>query len=365
MQYSAPTKKIFLETHNIRNLYSGFGQFNFNLAKALSKETEFLNEHQLILNCNNDNIKKELGKCISYNKYFPLTRYPFFRIKKSFHLWHSVNQNTKIEPARTSTPYLLTIHDINFLEERKGKDLELRINQLKNKIERSDAIVYVSEFAKINTHNHFKIPDVPEFVIYNGNNLNYKYSKYSEIYCSGYVPDKPFIFTIGQVTEKKNFHTLIEMLPYINDINLVIAGEMKSEYAEILKQKIQTYKLENRVFLVGPISESDKIFYYKNCLAFAFPSLREGFGLPVLEAMTFGKPVFLSNKTSLPEIGGKDAFYWENFEPEYMAKVFNEGMTKFHNDKKTYISAYKNRAKQFTWENAAKEYMNVYKSILQ
>jgi len=62
------------------------------------------------------------------------------------------------------------------------------------------------------------------------------------------------------------------------------------------------------VSLLGTISESDKIFYYKNCLAFAFPSLREGFGFPVLEAMTFGKPVFLSNKTSLPEIGGSHAF---------------------------------------------------------
>jgi glycosyltransferase involved in cell wall biosynthesis len=154
------------------------------------------------------------------------------------------------------------------------------------------------------------------------------------------------------------------MLRFTKDISLVIAGEMKNKYAEILKQKIALYKLENRVFLLGAISEADKIYYYKNCLAFAFPSLREGFGLPVLEAMTFGKPVFLSNKTSLPEIGGKHAFYWDNFDPEYMSKVFHEGMNTFSLNEEMFTLEYKKRAQKFTWENAAKEYMNVYKSIL-
>jgi glycosyltransferase involved in cell wall biosynthesis len=363
MEKSSAIKRIFLETHNIKKLHTGFGQFNFNLAKALSNETEFLNDHEVILNCNNDIVKKELGKRISFNKYFSITRYPFFRIKKDFNLWHSVNQNTKIEPASNTVPYLLTIHDINFLEEETGAGLNFRINQLKNKIKRSDAIVYVSEFAKINTHAHFSVPDIPEYVIHNGNNFNNN-SSLLDTNCTGYIPKKPFIFSIGQVVEKKNFHTLIEMLRFMDNVDLVIAGEMKTEYAEILKQKIQLYKLENRVFLLGTISESEKIYYYKNCLAFVFPSLREGFGLPVLEAMTFGKPVFLSNKTSLPEIGGEYSFYWDNFDPEYMSAVFNEGMNQFNDNKEFYTTAYKKRALKFTWETAAKEYMNVYKSIL-
>jgi glycosyltransferase involved in cell wall biosynthesis len=363
MQNSLQTKKIFLETHNIKNLNTGFGQFNFNLAKALSNETEFINEHEVILNCDNDRVRKELGESLSYNTYLPITRYSFFRIKKNFSLWHSVNQNTKIEPATNNIPYLLTIHDVNFLEEETGSKLEFRINQFKNKIKRSSAIVYISEFAKTSTHEHFNIPNIPEYVIYNGNNLN-NYSKHSETVCTGFIPDKPFIFSIGQVVEKKNFHTLIEMLRFLNDVQLVIAGEMKSHYAETLKEKVKLYGLENRVFLLGTISESDKIYYYKNCLALGFPSLREGFGLPILEAMTFGKPVFLSNKTSLPEIGGQNSFYWDNFDPEYMATIFNEGIIQFNENKEMYISAYKQHAQKFTWENAAKEYMTVYKSIL-
>lgn len=364
MEKFYPLKKIFLETHNIKNLHSGFGQFNFNLAKALSKETDFLNDHEIILNCNNSNLKNEFEGNVSFNNYLPITRYPLFRIKKKFSLWHSVNQNTKIEPASLNVPYLLTIHDVNFLEEESGKRLDFRINQLKYKLQRSSAIVYVSEFAKKNTHAHFNIPDIPEYVIYNGNNFNDNSAKRIEKNQINYVPSEPFIFSIGQVVEKKNFHTLIEMLSFLSDIVLVIAGAMNTAYAEILKEKIQHYKLENRVVLLGNISETDKIFYYKNCLAFAFPSLREGFGLPVLEAMTFGKPIFLSNKTSLPEIGGAHSFYWENFDPQYMAKVFEDGMCKFENNKDLFTTAHINRSQQFSWKNAAKQYIQVYKSIL-
>ncbi|MEN3324623.1 glycosyltransferase family 1 protein [Mariniflexile soesokkakense] len=364
MKKAYPYKNIFLETHNIKNLHSGFGQFNFNLAKALSKETEFLNDHEIVLNCNNDSVKKELNGNISFNKYLPITRYPLFRIKKKFNLWHSVNQNTKIEPASKNVPYLLTIHDVNFLEEESGKGLDFRVNQLKSKIKRSAAIVYVSEFAKQSTHAHFHIPDIPEYVIYNGNNFNNNPARNIEINNTKYNPNKPFIFSIGQVVEKKNFHTLIEMLRFLSDIVLVIAGGLNTAYAELLKEKIQYYKLENRVVLLGNISESDKIYYYKNCHAFAFPSLREGFGLPVLEAMTFGKPVFLSNKTSLPEIGGTHSFYWDNFDAEEMANVFETGMSMFEGNKDIFKSAYINRSQQFTWEKAAKQYTEVYKSIL-
>ncbi|MHA7944865.1 glycosyltransferase family 4 protein [Formosa sp. 3Alg 14/1] len=365
MKESFPSKNIFLETHNINNLHSGFGQFNYNLAKALSRETEFLKKHEIILNCNNESVKEELKNNISFNNYIPITRYPLFRIRQKFDLWHSVNQNTKIEPASKNTPYLLTIHDVNFLEEQSGKRLDFRINQLKSKIKRSSAIVYVSEFAKQHTRAHFHIPDIPEYVIYNGNNFNHDSTKNLGINHPKHVPSKPFIFSIGKAMEKKNFHTLIEMLRFLSDVVLVIAGGLNTAYAELLKEKIQYYKLENRVILLGNIAESDKIYYYKNCLAFAFPSLREGFGLPVLEAMTFGKPIFLSNKTSLPEIGGKHSFYWDNFNALDMANVFEAGMSTFENNKDTFQSAYINHSQEFTWEKAAKDYINVYKSILE
>jgi glycosyltransferase involved in cell wall biosynthesis len=97
---------------------------------------------------------------------------------------------------------------------------------------------------------------------------------------------------------------------------------MEKEVMEAAKK----FGVEDRVKLIGPATEEEKYWYYKNCEAFLFPSYAEGFGLPVIEAMYHGKPVFISDKTSLPEVGGDAAYYFRNFEPEYMQEVFKEGM---------------------------------------
>ena len=91
--------------------------------------------------------------------------------------------------------------------------------------------------------------------------------------------------------------------------------------------------------------------------------MREGFGIPAIEAMRFGKPVFLSNNTSLPEVGGENAFYWDNYDPEYMAKTFLKGMKIAQNDP-DFAKKVSAHATSFNWEKTAKQYIDVYKSLL-
>jgi glycosyltransferase involved in cell wall biosynthesis len=115
----------------------------------------------------------------------------------------------------------------------------------------------------------------------------------------------------------------------------------------------------------GPVmlySEADKAWYLHHCLAFMLPSLAEGFGAPVVEAMKFGKPLFLSNRTSLPEIGSDVAFYFNNFDPEHMHQVFYDGMFAYQQNglEKKIIA----RGNDFNWEEKAKEYINIYRSLL-
>ena len=102
----------------------------------------------------------------------------------------------------------------------------------------------------------------------------------------------------------------------------------------------------------------------KNCTAFLFPSIREGFGLPPIEAMSFGKPTFLSDRTSLPEIGGSESNYWTNFDPEYMKTVLFAGLEEHENNKPEKENLIKKRAASFNWEASAAEYFNIYKKIL-
>jgi len=151
---------------------------------------------------------------------------------------------------------------------------------------------------------------------------------------------------------------------HIPNYNLIIAGNSNKPYGEDIKNFIKANKLETRVFLAGKISEIEKQYYLKNCLAFLFPSIREGFGLPPIEAMKFSKPVFLSDKTSLPEIGGENAYYWKNFDPEYMKDILFDSLNNFNDNKLELELLLKNRADSFDWKIAATQYLNIYNSIL-
>ena len=101
----------------------------------------------------------------------------------------------------------------------------------------------------------------------------------------------------------------------------------------------------------------------KNCEAFVFPSISEGFGLPVIEAMYFGKPVILSTHTSLPEIGGSAAYYFQNFEPQHMQTVLYNALEDHRTNNRE--NEIKNRAFSLTGNNTASQYHEVYKKLLK
>jgi len=170
----------------------------------------------------------------------------------------------------------MTVHDVHFVEEQSG-DVHPQI-RFNDKLKRCDAIVYISSFAKKDTHAHFNVPAVPEYVIYNGNTI--QNTQISEAYKPHFVPEQPYLFNIGEMTARKNTHTLVEMLPFLTNFHLILAGNSNKSYVEKVREHIIKNKLEKRVHILGKISEEDKKYYLKNCAAFVFPSLREGFGLP-------------------------------------------------------------------------------------
>ena len=353
-------KTVFLETHNLQNRATGLGTFNYELIKGLSQLE--LNDLKLILNTDNiSSLKAEFGNKFNYHKYIGLTRYKYFRPPFKYDLWHSVNQNTRIEPF-LSKHYLLTIHDVNFFEEISS-DMEHKKNKaFIAKLERANAITYISEYAKKQAHSLYNIPKVPEYVIHNGNPISTIMD--TSKFISPVTTTKPFLYTIGDFLERKNYLALVDMMVHLKDFNLIISGNNNKHYGKQVAQHIINNNLQDRIFLTGKVSEMAKQFYLANCLAFVFPSYREGFGLPPIEAMKFGKPIFLSNKTSLPEIGGKDAYYWDHFDPEYMKDQLINGLDHFFANKSSIQHNLKERADSFNWKKAASQYLKVYHSIL-
>lgn len=283
---------------------------------------------------------------------------PFLRNCK---IWHAPFQSGRILPKSrwNGIKVLLTIHDLNALHEEKS--LEDRLNSIKHTqrlIDRSEAIVCISEFTKQDVLKHCDVGNRKIYVIRNGTH------RVSEVVAKIQPPsNRPFLFGLGYVNAKKNYHVLLPLLKKNEDIDLVIAGKLDElDYIDGIYRQAEKMKVADRLYLTGPVSEEEKSWYYRNCLAFVHPSLAEGFGAPVVEAMKFGKPLFLSRRTSLPEIGGDAAFYFSSFEDEHMQEIFKCGMQQFHQHNMSELV--KQRGMSFDWKISATKYLEVYKSLL-
>jgi glycosyltransferase involved in cell wall biosynthesis len=274
-------------------------------------------------------------------------------------LWHVTNQHSHFWPPSRSIPTLLTIHDLNFLREKSPSGTARRVRKLQRLVDRSSAIATISEFSAAEIREHLHLRGKPLRVIYNG-------LAAPRVPKSDPLPDLPpgpFLFTIGDITAKKNFHVLLDLMSELPEYRLVIAGRKASDYARHLQKTVAQRKLTHRVFLPGEIDDAQRQWLYEHCDAFLFPSLTEGFGLPVIEAMSFGKPVFITRGTSLPEIGGSLAYYWDRFEPKLMVDCFRAGLEQTKRDP-DFARRSQQHASQFSWSRAAAAYLDYYRDLL-
>jgi glycosyltransferase involved in cell wall biosynthesis len=296
------------------------------------------------------------GKCMleqhSLHKYLlPST--------SKFDIWHSTYQGTQYYPKRGKIKVILTIHDLNFLyDNSKTEDKKKKyLKKIEQKIKRADHLVAISEFTLRDVLDHIDVGNTPCSVIYNGCNI-----EKAELKEPASIPPTPFIYTIGTIVAKKNFHVLPPLLVG-NNFQLIISGITDSEaYKQTIINEASKFGVADRVIFTGSISEGEKQWYIQNCEAFVFPSISEGFGLPVVEAMHFGKPVILSNATSLPEIGGDEAWYFNSFDPSDMQTALKTALDQYKmNDRAAAIKA---RADFFSWDTSARKYHEVYNSLL-
>ncbi len=274
-------------------------------------------------------------------------------------VWHVATTLSWYRPFSTRTRNLYTIHDLNFLkeEEYSASSKKKYLKLIKQRVNRADQLSFISEFARRQAMEHLDLGRTPGTVIYNGRNI----PPPGPYEAPAYRPAKPFLFTIGQLHARKNFHVLPALLAR-QDMELVIAGLKDFPYAEKVMDQAHKWGVEDRVKLVGPVTEQEKCWYYQHSEAFLFPSVGEGFGLPVLEAMHFEKPIFLAASTSLPEVGGPAAYYFHDFDPGTMQDVFEKGMHDFcTRDCRPAIRA---QLERFDWRQAALGYMQLYRQLL-
>lgn len=295
------------------------------------------------------------GKEVSYRPVHFLDRF-YMRCPSSVRIWHSAYQQTAFIPPK-GVRNVLTVHDLNFLYDKPLKNHRAYLSSIQHHVDRADYIVAISESTKRDLMDNVNVGGKYVEVIYNG--LNHFEG---DIVAPVSKPKGKFLFSVGAVLPKKNFHVLPALLRG-NDFQLVIAGN-RTPYENRIMEEAARYGVQDRVFITGPVTDAVKYWYIKNCSAFLFPSVAEGFGLPVIEAMYYQKPVFLSDRTSLPEIGGSHVFYFDhNFDPDTMQTQFHRGMDIFARGGVD-LDQMKRHALSFSWERTVRRYIEIYNDLL-
>lgn len=352
----AAPKQIVFDCERMKYPHTGLYQFCLQLGQALKKTPS---GEQLCFYAP-PSVGRIFGEQSCYLPQRAVHKF-FFPSTKNVALWHCAHQSSDYFPHGKRLKKVLTIHDLNYLHDERKSDSKKKkfLAGVQRKIDESDHLVFISHFTRNDVEKHLDLTGKQTAVIYNGCTIK----ELSSLTPPALVPPKPFLFTLGTITDKKNFHVLPRLLPG-NDFLLVIAGITQSEsYKEKIVAEARQLGVADRVIFTGPVWENDKQWYLKHCTAFVFPSIAEGFGLPVLEAMYFEKPVLLSTATSLPEIGGDLADYFPSFEAKQMQATLQKSLHDFKTDpaKKDALKA---RALSFSWDEAAAKYHQLYDQLV-
>jgi len=279
-------------------------------------------------------------------------------------LWHVTSQASKYLPLDPRVPVVLTIHDLNFLHDQRHRDrpaaVRRKLEAVQAKVDRAAAVVTISRYVAADVMNHLELRGKPLHVVPNG----LPPAAVSSPRRPAFLTPGPFLFAVGAALPHKNCHVLLPMLARRKDWRLVIAGRKATPYGAFLAEEVRRLGLGDRVFMPGEVSDGDRQWLYENCEAFLCPSLAEGFGFPILEAMQCGRAVFAARLTSLPEVAGDRAGWWHSFDPDAMLAVVQDGMERAAS-LPGFAAAQRAHAATYDWERAAAGYLRVYREVLE
>lgn len=274
-------------------------------------------------------------------------------------IFFSPNLNfTAVSPR---TKFILTIHDLSFeffprLYTRKQR-LWHRAVGPRRLVHRADVILTPSENTRRDVVEHYGAPEEKVKVAYPG--ITKQEAGSREIVRQKYGLSENFILFLGTLEPRKNILSIIDaykqscsLLPVPH--SLVIAGALGWKCDDVFR----AINSASGARYIGYVAPEDKTALYQLAQVFVYPSIYEGFGLPVLEAMSAGTPVIISNRSSLPEVVG-DAGYLVN--PLNIAEIA-EGMHTLATDanlRSRLIARGRARAEQFSWDRAAKQFLEL------
>lgn len=279
-------------------------------------------------------------------------------------------------PIWCDIPLVLTLHDIIFLEPRDKQNHSLYQNMgwlyrrlnVPRILDKCHRIITVSNFEMDNIISKLNIPRKRMAMIYNGYNEWFKPVEDKDEIYKNYIPEPGYFFFLGNTDPKKNTErTLVAYSKYLAKSSIkrkLLMADLDPEYLNGIIERNHIENIREYIVMPGYIVNSDLPYIYHSAFAFLYTSLRESFGIPLLEAMACGTPVITSNTSSMPEIGGKDAIL---VNPEKSDEI-TEMMLRLETDNDFYEhqrAVGLERAKLFSWRKTAKNLLKLYHEVYQ
>jgi glycosyltransferase involved in cell wall biosynthesis len=268
-------------------------------------------------------------------------------------LFHGLNQRLPQIPLRRA---VTTFHDL-FVLTGEYSTAEFRARfaaQARDAAERSAAIIAVSAFTKSQVVSLLGVEASKVRVVHHGIRDLPHVS----------APREKVILNVGAIQKRKNIARLVEAFETVDPgWRLVLAGSLGYGSAEILA-RIQQSPARGRISVLGYVSRGDLARWYRRAMIFAFPSLDEGFGMPVLEAMAAGTPVVTSSRSALPEVAGDAAILVDPADTEALGLALGR-LTQKEDLRRDLAGRGMARARLFTWEKAVRETWDVYQDVLR
>jgi glycosyltransferase involved in cell wall biosynthesis len=233
---------------------------------------------------------------------------------------------------------------------------------------KSDRIIAVSSHTKKDTINHLAIPDQNITVVHNGVDPIFRQlpqDSINDFRCKqGLSEDKLCLLNVGSNNARKNIITALKALAVLNSQGLpVVFWKAGDDFSGEQKIFIKEHHLESCVTYLGQPDEETLVKIYNAADVLLVPSLYEGFGLTVLEAMACGTAVITTNVSSLPEVAGNAAILTDPLDVEGIAKAIQQLYARPW-ERKELVRKGLERVKQFTWENTAEHVAHVYEEVL-
>lgn len=345
-------------------------EFSFTLFSA--RQPQRSNAHKIFSLTNNVNFKEiPISEQWLYRIWYKL-RIPISiqNFTGSMDLFHS--PDFVLPPISKRVPTLLTVHDLSFVHypEAYTDNLVSYLNRVVPwSINRASHILADSQATREDLINHWNVPQEKITVLYSGVSDHFKPvtspKEIRRVRKKYKLGNGPYLISVGTVQPRKNYRLLIRAFRQVADNykhNLIIVGGMGWMHEPILDE-IRLQKLEGRVRFLGFIDDTDLPALYSAATLFTLPSLYEGFGIPILEAMACGVPVIASNTSSLPEVAGDAALLL----PANDVDAWAQNMLKLLEDMSSrmkMVGAGFLRARRFTWTQSARDLIMVYKNLL-